>query len=478
MLLCNENVNYAYWEVLQLLDKVIETIEENYMFSRGDKVIVAVSGGPDSICLLHILNRLKEKYSISLIAAHVNHCLRGEDSDKDEEFVHNFCESIGVECHSRRIDVDKISKQKNISCEMAGREARYEFFQELMLENKAQKIAIAHNANDQAETVLMRIIRGTGLEGLSGIKPVRDRIYVRPLIETSRKEIEEYCSIHNLSPRTDATNKESIYTRNKIRLELIPYIQDNFNSEIVNTLNRLAEVARIDNDYLQQSVEYIYKKYCHKKRDMVIINKKAFSEHEAVILRLIRYSILQLCGNLYNFEKIHIYDIMNVHRQNTGKKISLPGGIIAANNYGDVELLFSKDRKDDKKFYYKLQINKCNRINDIGANICLKEIEYNSNVRLISSSTRKYFDFDSIDGDIIVRNRNDGDKFIPLGMKGTKKLKDLFIDLKIEKDKRNSIPIICFGERIAWVVGCRISDEFKVNEQTKKVLEVNIESEE
>ena len=199
------------------------------MFNDGDKVIVAVSGVPDSICLLHILNSLKRQLNIELCVAHINHCLRGDESDKDEIYVKNFCESLNIEFRSKSVDINKIIETQNISCESAGRNARYDFFNSLREELNAQKIAIAHNANDQAETVLMRIMRGTGLEGLVGIKPIRDNIFVRPLINSTRQEIEEYCFTENINPRIDKTNLETIYSRNKVRLELIPYIQKNFN---------------------------------------------------------------------------------------------------------------------------------------------------------------------------------------------------------------------------------------------------------
>ena len=175
-----------------MMETVLKTIEQNKMFNEGDRVIIAVSGGPDSIALLHILNALKSRLKITLFVAHVNHCLRDDESDGDEEYVKNFCKKLNIEFRSKRVNIEKISKLKNISHESAGREERYEFFKELKEQLAAQKIAIAHNSNDQAETVLMRIMRGTGMEGLVGIKPVRDNIFVRPLINNTRYEIEKY----------------------------------------------------------------------------------------------------------------------------------------------------------------------------------------------------------------------------------------------------------------------------------------------
>ena len=185
------------------------------MFDKGDKVIVAVSGGPDSTCLLYILNGLKEELGITLVGAHINHCLRGDESDKDEEYAKETCESLGMNFYSKKIDIHKISEERNLSCEMAGREIRYDFFKELIVKLKANKVALAHNANDQAETILMRIMRGTGIAGMIGIRPVRDKIYVRPILHLSRKKIENYCMNNNISPRIDKSNLENIYARNK-----------------------------------------------------------------------------------------------------------------------------------------------------------------------------------------------------------------------------------------------------------------------
>jgi len=460
-----------------MIEKVINTIEKNTMFNKGDKVIVAVSGGPDSICLLHLLNQLSKQLEITLIVAHVNHCLRGVEADKDQEFVHNFCEDFKIECYSKRIDVNKIAEINNVSGETAGRDARYEYFNELKDKFKANKIALAHNANDQAETIFMRIIRGTGLEGLTGIKPVRDHVFVRPLINITRNEIEEYCSINNIIPRIDKTNLETIYTRNKIRLELIPYIEKNFNSDIINGLIRLGDTAKKDNDFIEKQVELSYKKHCHIKPEKVIIKSEAFNEDEAVLSRIIRRTFLEVNGNLYNFEKIHIYDIINIQKQGTGKEITLPGAINAINDYGDIIITKEKKSSEVEKYKFTLHIDEENRIQHIGKNIALKVLDYDKKLNFTDKPNIRNFDFDKIKGDIVVRNRKDGDKFIPFGMKGTKKLKELLIDLKVKKSERSKIPLICFGEDIAWIVGYRISDKFKITDSTKHILQIKLESE-
>ncbi|WML36309.1 tRNA lysidine(34) synthetase TilS [Clostridium sp. OS1-26] len=459
-----------------MIETTLKTIKENNMFEKGDKVIVAVSGGPDSICLLHILNVLKEQLQITLYAAHINHCLRGKESDEDEKYVEKFCESLNIEFRSKRVDINELVRKRNISSETAGREARYTFFYELKSKFGAQKIAIAHNANDQAETVLMRIMRGTGMEGLIGIRPVRDNIFVRPLINCSRESIEKYCEDNNINPRIDKTNLEPIYARNKVRLKLMPYIKENFNEDIVTTLNRLASTIRVDNDYLEMIVKEKYKKYCDDNKEKVIISKEAFLEHESIITRIIRLALYNVAGNLYNFEKIHIYDVIDIQKNATGKMLTLPNKIHIQNNYGDISVYKKKEqniKNDDIE--YTLH-NGLNKIKDFNLRVTLELIDKTDNLFLKQEDFVRYFDYNKIKGDIIIRCRKDGDRFTPLGMKGSKKLKDLFIDLKVPKDERDRISLICFGGEIAWVAGYRVSELFKVDKNTKKILKIIIES--
>lgn len=463
-----------------MVDKVINTIKANNMFQPGDKVIVAVSGGPDSICLLHILNSLREFLGIILVAAHVNHCLRGQEADKDESYVKEFCRGIGIECFVLRKNVHEVSKERGISCEMAGREVRYEFFSQLLKRLNAQKIAIAHNSNDQGETVLMRIIRGTGLDGLEGIKAVRDNIYVRPILDVARKEIEEYCYKNNLSPRIDKTNLESVYSRNKIRLELIPYIQKNFNPDIIDSLNRLASIVRVDNEYINNVSVEAYKKYCNKNKDKVIIIKEAFKLHEAILVRLLRMALRELKGNLYNFDKNHIGDIINIQKGETGKSIALPQKVRVINDYGNIQITSVSEKKPIvyEEDQYILKVNEKTTIKGHNLIVDLKIIEDYKKLNLKDKVLVKYFDYDKINGDIKLRYRKNGDRFTPIGMKGSKKLKDLFIDLKIPKEERDIVPLITFNDEIAWVVGYRLSDKFKVDNYTKNILQIIIEREE
>ncbi|KEH90031.1 tRNA(Ile)-lysidine synthetase [Clostridium novyi A str. BKT29909] len=463
-----------------MIEKVINTIKCNNMFEVNDKVVVALSGGPDSICLLHILHTLKDELNISIVAAHVNHCLRGEAADNDEMYVKKICEELGIQCFVKREDVHRISKERGISCEMAGREVRYQFFEEVLHKINGNKIAIAHNANDQAETVLMRILRGTGLDGLVGIRPVRDNIFVRPIINLTRDEIENYCDINKLNPRIDKTNFENIYTRNKIRLELIPYIQKNFNSDVIEVLNRFSDTVKVDNEYINNVAKEKYNEYSEISEEKIILKGQLFKEHEAILTRVIRIAIKNIKGNLNNLEKNHIYDIIDIQKKSTGKYIMLPSGIRVTNNYGDIYVYKEEKKHKVQKINKEVELNLLeeNVVTNHKLKITLDIIKSKEDIKFDKNPLIKYFDYDKIKGVIKLRYRKNGDKFMPFGMSGSKKLKDLFIDLKIPKERRDNIPLITFGDDIAWIVGYRISDKFKINKDTKSILKIKIEREE
>ncbi len=456
-------------------NEVLKTIKENNMFDFGDKVIVAVSGGSDSICLLHMLNKLKADLNINLSVVHVNHCLRGAEADLDEIYVKEFSNKLNIPFYSKAFDVNKISEEKGVSSEMAGRLVRYEYFSEIKNALGANKIAIAHNANDQAETILMRIMRGTGSEGLIGIDAVRDNIYVRPLINVTRKEIDEYCEKNNLKPRIDKTNLENIYSRNKVRLELLPYIAENFNKDIVNALIRLGENLKVDNEYVNKVVEKKFITLCKTEKEKVIIKKEAFNEEPAIIRRLIRKALSELLGSTYNFERKHILDIIELQKQSSGLQISMPKNIVVYNNYKDIIIKFKEIKVFSDNSENTLSLNKENFLYEKDLIVDVEVLDCKQNIKFSEDSYTKYFDYDKINGNIKVRFRREGDKFkITNNNKEGKKLKDIFINLKINKQLRDKIPLICFNDEIAWIVGYKISNRFKIDCDTKKILKIKV----
>lgn len=324
---------------LVLINKVEAYIKENNMFARNEKILVALSGGPDSICLMHILIRLRDKYNLKLYAAHINHMLRGKEADEDEAYVEDFCRKNSVKFFAKHVDINRIVAEKGISSELAGREERYNFFEELYKIEGIDKIAIAHNSNDQAETILMRLIRGSSLEGMVGIKPVRDYKYIRPILCLCREEIEVYCEKEKLYPRIDKTNSETIYNRNKIRLELLPFIKENFNNDIINTINRFGKIAARDNEFLDKvSIDVLERNLSKQDEFQGLLSKEIFNEHEAILSRCIKTALTDISGVNKNFEQKHIYAIINLQKGHTGRYIELPNNLLVENIYGDIKI--------------------------------------------------------------------------------------------------------------------------------------------
>jgi len=307
-------------------EKVLETIKKYNLIENGDKIVIGVSGGPDSITLLNVLLEIKKEKAIdfNMVVCHVNHMIR-EEAGEDEEYVLDFCRKYNIQCFVKRIEIEKVAKQEKIGTEEAGRIARYEFFNEILEKTKSNKIATAHTANDNAETVLMNIIRGSGTSGLKGIEARRDNL-IRPLIECTRDEIEEYCKENNLNPRIDKTNFENIYTRNKVRNLLIPYIKENFNSNIIEGLNRLSDLSKIENEYLDKITQKTYNEILiEEQENQIILDLNKFNLQEIVIKsRLVLYTINILFGTRSGIEKKHIEDIIKLCSNNIGNKFLIP----------------------------------------------------------------------------------------------------------------------------------------------------------
>ena len=306
--------------------KVLETIKKYNLIEKGDKIVLAVSGGPDSISMLNILNEIKEEKIIdfNICVAHVNHMIRKE-AKEDEEYVKKYCKQKKIDFYSKSIDVQKIANNNKVGTEEAGRYARYKFFDEILEKTASNKIAIAHNKNDKAETIIMNLIRGTGITGLKGIEAKRGK-YIRPLIECKRDEIEEYCEKENLNPRIDKTNFQNIYTRNKIRNIVIPYIEKEFNPNIIETINRLSELVEEEENYMEKQVEKTYKNIVlEEKEKEIVLDLKLFNNEEKVIKsKVIIYTITRLFGTSKEISKIHIDDLIKLCNNNIGNKYLTP----------------------------------------------------------------------------------------------------------------------------------------------------------
>lgn len=308
-------------------DRVLKTIKKNRLIVNGDKIVLGVSGGPDSISMLNILRELKEEGTLqfNMVVAHINHMIR-EEAIEDEKYVEDYCKKNGIECYVKRINVIEYAQNNKIGTEEAGRKARYDFFDEIAQKTNANKIAIAHNKNDKIETIIMHILRGSGLSGLKGIEPIRNNRYIRPLIDCERQEIEDYCEKEKLNPRIDKTNFENNYTRNKIRNIVIPYIKEEFNPNIIETINRLSEVITAEENYMDKIVKEIYGKILIETKETEIsLSLKEFNKQEEVIKnRLILYTTRKLMGSSQGIEKIHLKDIIKLCENNIGNKYLTP----------------------------------------------------------------------------------------------------------------------------------------------------------
>ena len=310
-----------------LKENVLNTIKKYNLIEQNDKIVCAVSGGPDSICMLDILRRIKEENQINfdIIVCHINHLIR-EEATADEQYVENYCRKYDIPFFAKRVDVKKVAKNDKQGTEEAGRKVRYDFFQEIFEKENATKIAIAHNKNDKIETIIMNVFRGSGISGLRGIEPIRDNKFIRPLIETERINIEEYCKENNLNPRIDKTNFINDVTRNKIRNIVIPYIQKEFNPNFINTVDRLSEVITEEDEYMKKRTVEIYNKIKIREQEGFIeLNLKEFNKQEEVIRkRLILLAIINTIGNVQNIEKVNIEDIIKLCSNNIGNKYLTP----------------------------------------------------------------------------------------------------------------------------------------------------------
>lgn len=454
-------------------ERVWETICKYNLIEEDDNIVLGISGGHDSMSLLYILMEIRKKLSFNLILAHVNHDVRGEDALNDQNFVKKIADELGLKYFTTKEDMVARAKEKNISQEEAGREIRYGFFRKIIKTLGKGKIAVAHNKKDQAETLLLRIMRGTGIDGLKGMD-FKSGDIIRPMLDIDRWEIEKYIEDKKIETVLDKTNLETIYSRNKVRLEMIPYIEKNFNPNIVDTLFRLSESARIDSEFLQEHTEYKYKQILKKREKKKIVFKLDFfiDEDLSIKKRIIRKAILELNASLQGIEEVHISSVADLFSKGqTGKKINLPDRIVARVSYKDLIIEKTLEAKDSKRNRIALKLGE-NILEDYNMNIYL-EILGKDHVDFRKTSTNiKYFDYNKIKDKIYIRTRVNGDTFNPLGMKGSKKIKDFFIDEKIPREIREEIPLLVDEKNIIWVIGYRTSESYRLDEKSDKVLKV------
>lgn len=435
---------------LKVLNEVKNTIQKYNMFNYNDTVVIGVSGGADSVMLLHCLNSIKKEYNLELLVAHVNHKIRKDTAERDASFVENLCKKLGVKFYLREAPIPQLAKEFGLTEEEIGRKVRYDFFSELAGEEG--KIATAHNANDNVETVLMRFMRGTGIKGMSGIPYVRDNI-VRPILNISREDIETYILENNLTHITDETNFESIYTRNKIRLELIPFMQE-FNPNLINTINNNIVSYKEDSDYFEKETEKLFNKYVKSDNFTISLPLQLLKEnHPSISKRLILKSSMTFLNDIQtNLSADMVEKIYQNLDSKVGTTFVINKELQVRVGYEDLifENLLEKQNFNEEVYSYNFG-------EDIS--LFLKEFDIKLNFSVVENSNivNKPFEFylpleEYKDKILEIRTRQDGDIF-RVEDNVHKKLNKMFVDKKIDKNIRDNIPLLCNGKEVLCAFG-------------------------
>ncbi len=455
----------------KLIESVKKSIIRYRMITPGDTIVVAVSGGPDSICLADTLSAMAGEMNLSLIIAHYEHGLRPAEDPSETLLVKKFAEALNLP-----FETEKALGLKDLSSsiEEKAREYRYAFLSRVKKKYGADKTATGHNLNDQAETVLMRLLRGSGMTGLSGIPPVRDNTFIRPLIETGREEIMEYLEHKKISYATDSSNYDTRFLRNKIRLDLIPELTK-YQPRLIETMGRLAHNLREENEFIEkQAVEWIEKNIKHDESGDYSINTDSLTAlPDAFLKRILRNIIKRYSSNLYGIESEHVEAIIALITS-TKPNVSgnLPGDLVVRKEYN--RLIFSSGTPESVDFEYTLKGDGKLIIHEAEKTIQVETLENDMLPAPPQDSDIALLNGDLLSFPLTVRNFRNGDKFIPFGMKGHKKLKNFFIDLKIPPDIRRKTPILLKDDKIAWICGYRIDDRFKVTPEAKRILKVTL----
>lgn len=448
--------------------KVLAFSREHSLFAPGDTVVVAVSGGADSVALLDILYSLPDLH-LNLVVAHLNHSLRGAESDEDERFVAGFAASRDIPFVAEKVDVHSLSIRERLSLEDAGRRARYQFFDRVAECYGARTIALAHHGDDQAETLLLRLVRGAGVTGLSAMSPCRDGRYVRPLLTLTRSEIEGYLHRRGLTFRIDSSNLDMAFLRNRIRHELIPALS-RYNPEISRRLAVTADLLAADEEVLEAVAVTAFERLTrNSSTDGVTLDVKGLGrESRGLRYRIYRHAISLVIGGLkgVGFEHVRQIDDL-VHSPKPNLRLSLPGNASVLRTY---DMLVFSAGVSATVWGEPLVIEGPGCYPLPGGVELILEISAPPEDLGMLSRDRACFDLDSAPFPWLVRGFRQGDRIRPLGMGGTKKVKDIFIDEKVPKDRRRLVPLVfCAGE-LVWVCGYRTGDSARVTEKTVRAV--------
>lgn len=468
-----------------MLNKVWDYINKFNMIEKGDRIVLGISGGADSVCLLYVLRKLFKDREVTLLAVHVNHGIRGEEAARDEQYVSDFCNRLEVELYSYSVDVRQLAMQKGLTEEEAGRNVRYQTFLEVCRQQKCNKIAVAHNKNDNAETFLFNLFRGSGIKGLSGIEPSRNIVtefgevsLIRPLLCVERKEIEEYLDKEKISYQIDSTNLTEDYSRNKIRNRILNYAVAELNSGAVGNINETATKLREAHEYLESKVQLCYQEIVSVEKNAFVVSLSELRKEAPVIQKgLIRKLLENLSGNLKDLEAKHIDAVLALQEKQVGRQVHLPYGMIAERSYEEIRIFCKGILQDGDEVQDVLEPMKLT----IPGRVIIPQkrmifeaeiIKYENNAPIPKSSCMKWFDYDKIESAVEIRSRKEGDYIQINSLGGNKKLKDYFIDHKIPNKLRDSQILITDGSHVMWIPGDgeRMSEKYKVDDTTTRVL--------
>jgi tRNA(Ile)-lysidine synthase len=460
----------------RVLQTVRETIARHKMFEPGDSVLVAVSGGPDSVALIHILNTISGEYSLRLAVAHLNHCLRGRESDRDAEFVAALAESFDWPFFLEKKDVRAFQRRRHLSPEEAARLVRYEFYDAVASKEAFNKIALGHHGDDNAELVLMNLLRGSGPLGLSGIAPVRNNNIVRPLIGLKRSQILDYISEKKIAFLTDSSNMDLAYRRNKIRHHLIPELKKSYNPAIVDSLNRLGEILQAEDQWIDDAIEPVFSDcVLNRASEWISLALPGVSGLDlAAGRRIVRKAIFYVKKDLRRITFFHVDAVLELAKKGqAGSSLDLPDGVRVIKDTAALTIKKEDQASGATVIDYRYTIAGEGTTLIKEANIAIKLVEIGTAALpdfKKSGKSRAFFDRDCLRFPLVVRNFRPGDRFSPLGVDGTQKLKKYFSNNKIPAGQRKNCPLLLSEKKIIWVAGHRIDNSVKLGPETRRVL--------
>lgn len=470
-------------------EKIIPFIEKHGLLAVGDRVMVAVSGGPDSLALLHFLVQNRKRWQLDILAVHLNHQFRGKEADEDEQVVGELCQKWGIPYISKRMDVAGFAKTHKLGKQVAARECRYQFFEEVAKREGYAKVALGHHADDQIETVLMRLVRGSGLAGLCGIPIVRETAsytVIRPLLPVSKAEIEAYCQRHHLEPRRDVSNDSDEYTRNYVRHHLLPHLV-HLNPNIHQVISDMTATLQEENEYIEKETRKFLKEVIEEERkEALTISLSSFLNVPLPLQRrLILLLLSYLPVSLKDWGKVHIDSLLKLfHSKEGNKQLHLPNQVVVTKAYQQAHFR-RQPVKAKEELAYQLELPSPGEYALVlpKLQVQLTELSVKEKTSLILKKELAnlaepcyiaLFDIDKLKWPLLLRNRRPGDRIQPLGMAGHQKVKDIFINEKIPQAARTTWPLLADRERILWLPGLKRSNWAQVTADTQRILKVKI----